>query len=80
MRPKAFYLARIENREELSVHLLPLEGKHGLCGVPIWSRGTVETIEAYSYYTIAEFLDRSRSGEIEVGDLTCSRCIAALAI
>ena len=80
MKPRAYYLARIEPREELSVHLLPLEGKHGLCGVPIWSRGTVETIEDYSYYTIAEFLDGLRKGTIEVGDLTCSRCIAALAI
>ncbi len=79
MRPKAYHLARIEPREELSVHLLPLEGKHGLCGVNIWSKGTVEVIEPYSYYTIAEFLDRIHSGEINVRELTCERCIEALA-
>ncbi len=52
--PKHYQLARIEPREELAVHLLPLEGKHGLCGVPVWSERTVEPIEAYSNYTIAE--------------------------
>ncbi len=69
MRPKHYRLARIEPREELAVHLLPLEGKHGLCGVPIWSERTVEPIEAYSNYTIAEFLDGFRKGTIKVGGL-----------
>ena len=77
--PKTFTLARIEPREELAVHLLPLEGKHGLCGVSIWSERTVEPID-YSSYTITEFLNGLRKGTIEVGKLTCARCVSALVI
>ncbi len=31
------------------------------------------------YLSIAEFLDWLRKGEIEIGKLTCARCISALA-
>ncbi len=79
--PETFTLARIEPRLELSVHLLPFRGSHGLCGVSIWDSRKVEPVDFYSpSLTIDEFLPALRRGEIEVGDLTCERCLSALAI
>ena len=79
MRPKTYHLARIEPREELAVHLIPWEGSHGFCGVPIWSERTVEAVEGPSLFTIDEFLLALARGEREVGKLTCKRCISGLA-
>ncbi len=79
MRPETYRLARIEPREELAVHLLPWQGSHGFCGVNIWDECKVEPTDYNAdYLSIAEFLDELRSGEIDVGKLTCERCVAAL--
>ena len=81
MTPETYHLARIEPREELAVHLIPFKGSHGLCGVNIWDSRKVEPVDYNAdYLSIAEFLEGLRKGEINVGDLTCLRCIAALAI
>jgi len=75
--PETFTLARIEPREELSVHLIPWKGSHGLCGVSIWEERKVEPVDYNApYVTITEFLEALREGE--VGPPSCMRCCAAL--
>ena len=78
--PDTYWLARIEPRDELAVHLIPWKGSHAFCGVDVWEPRNVEPVDNSDYLTIAEFIEGLRKGEIEVGDLTCSRCIPALAI
>ncbi|MEE9236407.1 MAG: hypothetical protein V3U52_01260 [Thermoplasmata archaeon] len=73
-----FRLARIEpNRhEDLAVHLIPVEGSHGLCGVNVWDADRVEPVYD-THYTLTNYLAALYRGNVEAP--TCERCRRFLA-
>ncbi len=81
MKPETHRLARIEPVKSLPCISWLGRDSHGFRGVDIWSESKVEPIDYNAdYLSIAEFLEGFRKGEIEVGGLTCERCLSALAI